>query len=124
MVVTEALLSDLDESTLRRLTGGSAQADYELDLSGLDQAHALASIERMIERQRFREDPREVVIRLDPATATSGETLFQPVGRALLASLKKGHISACRPLPITEGAGFYIEMPGKGDARDDVGEEA
>ena len=117
-------MSDLDERNFRRLFARSGDADYELDLTGLDLAHALGSIERMIERQRFREDPREVVIRLDPATATSGETLFQPVGRALLASLKKGHISACRPLPITEGAGFYIEMPGKGDARDDVGEEA
>jgi len=113
-------LSDLDERHLRRLFARSGDADYELDLTGLDQAHALASIERMVERQRFRDEPREVVIRLDPATATSGETLFQPVGRALLAIMKQGHISTCRPLPVTEGAGFYIEMPGKGEAEEDA----
>ena len=71
----ERSLSDLDERHLRRLFARSGQADYELDLTGLDCTHALASIERMVERQRFREEPRTVVVRLDPATATSGETL-------------------------------------------------
>lgn len=113
-------MSDLDERHLRRLFARSGQADYELDLTGLDRTHALASIERMVERQRFREEPRAVVVRLDPATATSGETLFQPVGRALLGFLKRGHVSSCRPLPITEGAGYYIEMPGRGEADPDA----
>ena len=111
MVVTEAPLSDLDESTLRRLTGGSAQADYELDLSGLDQAHALASIERMIERQRFRDEPRQVVVRIDPPSPGQGETLFQPVGRALLAYMKRGLVNSCRPLTTAEG--FNVALPGR-----------
>jgi hypothetical protein len=106
-------VSDIDERRLRRLFARSDQAAYELDLSGLDLPHALASLDRMVERQRFRPEPRNVVVRLDPASATSGPTLFQPVGRALLSFLRQGLVTTCRPLPAESGAGFYVEMPGK-----------
>ena len=83
---------------LRRITGFHDSAEYELDLQGLDLVHAEASIERMLERSRFR-PPRTVVIRIDPASATSGETLFQPVGRQLVEAMKAGAVARCRPLP-------------------------
>ena len=105
----------LDERELRRLSGRGVLADYELDLTGVDGEHARIAIERMLERQRFRDEPRSVVIRLDPASETSGETLFQPVGRQLVAAMKRGLVVRCAPLAPKEGAGFLIELPGRAD---------
>ena len=109
----------LDERNLRRISGRTGPADYELDLTGVDAEHARVAIERMLERQRFREAPRSVVIRIDPAGPDSGETLFQPVGRQLVAAMKQGLISRCWPLAPKDGAGFTIELPGRGDGGDD-----
>ncbi len=106
----------LDDRELRRLTGRGSPAEYELDLTGVDGEHARLAIARMLERQRFRGEPRSVVIRLDPAGPTSGETLFQPVGRQLLQAMKKGLIARCAPLSVKDGAGFTIELPGQEEA--------
>ena len=106
----------LKNEDLRRITGIHDSAEYELDLQGLDRLHAEASIERMLERSRFR-PPRDVVIRIDKASPTSGETLFQPVGRQLVEALKAGTVARCRPLP--EGsAGFWVELIGNPNAVD------
>ena len=106
-------MTTMDEDDLRRLFGEGRGAHYELDLTGVTLDHARQAIERMLERQRFRDDERSVVVRLDRASETSGETLFQPVGRLLLAAMKKGRIGRCRPLPLEQGAGYYIELPGR-----------
>lgn len=106
-------LSGRQARELRRLLGQSHEAEYELDLTGLDLAHSLASIDRMVERQRFRSEARSVVIRLDPATATSGETLFRPVGRHLLGLMRQTRIAKCRPLAGDKGAGFFVELAGR-----------
>jgi len=102
---------------IRRLTGFRHTAEYELDLCGIDLAHARASVERMLERSRFRR-PRSVVVRFDPAGPTSGETLFQPIGRMLLEAMRAGVVARCSPLP--EGrAGFWVQLTGKPDADDE-----
>ncbi len=103
-----------------RLLERGADADYEIDLSGLDLAHALASIDQMIERQRFREAERQVRVRLDPATARSGETLFQPVGRHLLGLMKRELVLRCTPLAGDAGSGFLLVLPGRGEDDEDV----
>ncbi len=105
-------LPDPETRRLTRLLARDGAADYELDLTGLDLPHALASIDQMVERQRFREDSRTVAVRLDPATETSGETLFQPVGRHLLALMKRDLIDRCSPRPNSDGGGFVVELPG------------
>lgn len=104
------------DEDLRRLTGYRDSAEYELDLLGLDLAHARASVERMLERSRFR-PPRTVVIRIDKATATSGETLFQPIGRQLVEAMKASLVLRCRPLPDGQ-AGFWVELAGNPNAAD------
>ena len=38
----------IDDEDIRRLTGMKDSAEYELDLCGLDLAHSIASVERMI----------------------------------------------------------------------------
>jgi len=104
----------LRDEDIRRLTGFRDTAEYELDLCGLDLAHARASVERMLERSRFRR-PRSVVVRIDPASPTSGETLFQPIGRQLLDALRAGLVTKCSPLPEA-GAGFWVRLKGNPDA--------
>jgi len=107
----------LRNEDIRRLTGFNDSAEYELDLRGLDLAHARASVERMLERSRFRR-PRSVVVRIDPASPTSGETLFQPMGRMLLEALRAGVVTKCSPLP-EGGAGFWVRLKGNPDAAEE-----
>ena len=112
----------LKPEDIRRITGLRDSAEYELDLCGLDRLHAEASVERMLERSRFRPS-RSVIVRIDKASATSGETLFQPIGRQLVAAMRADVVSRCRPLP--EGsAGFWVELIGNPNAteidQDDV----
>jgi hypothetical protein len=109
----------IDERNLRRLSGSGGPADCELDLRGVGPEEAGLAIARMLERQRFREAPRTVVIRLDPAGPESGETLFQPVGRQLVAAMKKGLVSRCSPIAPKDGAGFTVELPGR-KPQDDI----
>ena len=104
----------LDDEDVRRLTGMKDGAEYELELCGLDLPHSIASVERMIERSRFRK-PRSVAIRIDPATATSGETHFQPIGRFLVEAMKAGTVERCRPL-ADPGAGFWVSLTGNPNA--------
>ena len=100
----------LDDEDIRRLTGMKDAAEYELDLCGLDLAHSIASVEQMIERSRFRK-PRTVFIKIDPPTSTSGETLFQPIGRILVQAMKAGNVQQCRP-HIESGSGFWVSLRG------------
>jgi len=100
----------LNDEDIRRLTGMKDSVEYELDLCGLDLAHSIASVERMIERSRFR-TPRTIFIRIDPATATSGETLFQPIGRILVQAMKVGKVAQCRPL-LESDSGFWVSLRG------------
>ena len=105
-----------DEAQLRKLRritlSHDPRAEWELDLRGLDQLHARASVERMIERNRFGE-AKNVLIRFAPATPGGGETLFQPIGRLLVAYLKRGWVTRVNPLSAEiGGGGFYVELPG------------
>ena len=43
----------MDLRKLTRFLDVNGEAEYELDLRGLDLPHSLASIDRMVERQRF-----------------------------------------------------------------------
>lgn len=102
------------ERLLRRLAEAGSDADYELDLRGLDREHAEESVRRMLERNRFTE-PRSVRIRLQPPPPGGGETLFQPIGRLLLQARRHGLLSRLTPLPPEKGVGYRIETVGKAE---------
>ena len=104
-------LSGSEDRSLKRLIDRQAVADYELDLTGLDMAHAAASVDRMVERQRFRDAERSVLVRIDPATADSGETLFGRLGRHLLDLRRRGLIASMAPVDPDRGAGFNLILP-------------
>ena len=99
--------------------GGQASVDHELDLRGVSGAHARIAIERMLERKDFVE-ATTVVIRIDPATPTSGETLFLPIGRQLLDARRRRLVRHFTPLPEGDGGGFHVELPGHPGRSDDT----
>ena len=101
-----------EPDSIRALVGDRANGEHTLDLRGVSLSHARSAISRMLERWRS-DDLTSVVVRIDPATATSGETLFLPIGRQLLEALKRGLITRFHPLPEADGGGFYIELPGR-----------
>ena len=117
-------LSDSQGRRLKRLLGRRGESDYELDLTGLDLAHAVASVDRMVERQRFRDEERAVAIRIDPATPESGETLFGHLGRHLLDLMRRGLIARVTPLSPEHGAGFDVILPPGREKAPEAAEDA
>ena len=87
-----------DEFYANKLRGalGVADADAVLDLRGASADRAAASLQDMLERSRFGA-PKAVAIRLDAPTEGGGETLFQPIGKALLEAKKRGWIDIYQP---------------------------
>ena len=101
-----------EPDSIRALVGDRANGEHTLDLRGVSLNDARTAISEMLERSRS-DDLTSVVIRIDPATATSGETLFLPIGRQLLGARKRGLITRFHPLPEADGGGFYVELPGR-----------
>ena len=102
-----------DEYYANKLRGsrGVADAGAVLDLRGADAEKASAMLGEMLERSRFAA-AKTVAILLDPPVPGAGETLFQPVGRALLEAKKRGWIEHLQTLPAQDGLGFYVDLAG------------
>jgi hypothetical protein len=95
---------------------GRTDADAILDLTGAPRPKAEASLDDMLERSRFTA-PKTVAILLDGPPDGGGETLFQPVGRRLLAARKRGWITRLQTLPARDGLGFYVALAGRPPGR-------
>ena len=100
-----------DQDQVRDLVGDQAIADYELDLRGASGDEARLAIEQVLEGHGFVEGTT-LVIRIDPATPTSGETLFLPVGRQLLDARRRNLVNQFTPLPNGDGGGFHVALSG------------
>ena len=85
------------------------EAEGELDLRGVQASEALSLLKQVVQAGRP-ERPSSLVILIDPATATSGETLFLPVGRALLDAKRRGLLARCHPLSEDNDSGFFVEF--------------
>ncbi|WP_420402559.1 hypothetical protein [Nisaea sp.] len=109
-----------DHGDLKPLFGGNRDAEYELDLRGLDLPHSAASVERMLECSRFRA-PRSVRVLIDAPDGEGGGSHFQPLGRLLLDARKDGVLSAMATLPPDDALGFRIVTTGKPDGDEDGG---
>lgn len=109
----------LTEEEVRRLLGPQRPADSELDLRSVEPPRALRMLERTIQDGRYGR-PESVIIRIDPATPSSGETLFLPVGRALLEARRRRFVTRCHPLPEADGSGFYVQFSGDRKRRYDA----
>jgi len=110
----------VDHGELKPLFAGSRDAEYELDLRGLDLPHSAASVERMLERSRFRA-PRSVRVLIDAPDGAGGGSHFQPLGRLLLDARKNGVLTAMTTLPPDDELGFRVVTTGKPDGDDDGG---
>ena len=93
---------------------GIVDAGTVVDLREADREQAAASIQEMLERSRFAKG-QSVAIRLSPPREGGGETLFQPVGKALLEARRRGWIVGLQTLPAQDGLGFFIVLSGKPD---------
>ena len=91
---------------------GVVDADACSILRGHHAGEGAASIQDMLERSRFAQG-KSVAIRLDPPPEGGGETLFQPVGKALLEAKKRGWIDQLQALLDQDGLGFYVVLAGK-----------
>ena len=96
---------DIDEAM--RYAGDKYTADAALDLSGMEEAEAIRTLDEACAEPS--EYFRSLIVRFDPAGPDTGETLFLPVGRYLLEKKKAGEISRLENL-LEIGAGFYIEF--------------
>jgi hypothetical protein len=97
---------------------GAVDAESVLDLRDASREQAAASIQDMLERSRFAKG-KSVAIRLSPPPEGGGETLFQPIGKALLEAKKRGWIERLQTLPAQDGLGFYVVLAGKPDRPED-----
>jgi hypothetical protein len=93
---------------------GVADAQTILDLRKSTREQAAAAIQEMLERSRFAKE-QSVAIRLAPPREGGAETLFQPIGKALLEARKRGWIVRLQTLPAPDGLGFYVMLAGKPD---------
>ncbi len=91
---------------------GVVDAESVLDLRQASREQAAASIQDMLERSRFAQS-KTVAIRLAAPPEGGGETLFQPIGKALLEAKKRGWIERLQTLPAPDGLGFYVVLSGK-----------
>jgi hypothetical protein len=91
---------------------GVSDAEAVLDLRGAAREQAAASLQDLLERSRFAAR-RSVAVRLDPPPEGGGETLFQPVGKALLEAKRRGWVEQLQTLPARDGLGFYVVLAGK-----------
>lgn len=109
-----------EERLLDGLVAGPDDAEYHLDLDGLDIPHATESVRQMLERNRFRA-PRTILVTVgDPAPGGS-DNLFQPIGRQLLDARRGGIVDAMKPITSDHGPGYWIRTVGKeGAPADDV----
>jgi len=90
---------------------GVADADHVLDLRLVDRVGAEAALAALIAGAD--EGPaRTVAVRLAAPIPGAGETLFQPVGRALLDARKAGVVESLSPLPGQDGLGFFVRVRG------------
>ena len=77
---------------------GVSDAEAVLDLRGASREQAAGSIRDMLQRSRFAQG--EERRRASPGPPEGGgETLFQPVGKALLEAKKRGWIQRLQTLP-------------------------
>ena len=98
-----------------RFVRPASATDDVWELRGMAPATAIAFLSQMLERCRGGSS-RRVLVRIDPATATSGETLFLPVGRRLLEARRQGLVEQFHPLPAA--GGFWVALRGPSQAMD------
>jgi hypothetical protein len=92
---------------------GLTDAEAVLDLRGATREQAAASIQGHAGAQPVRGQQDRGGAPRSPARGRAGETLFQPIGRALLEAKKRGWVDRLQTLPSRTGLGFYVALAGR-----------
>ena len=90
---------------------GLGAADEVMDLRDATRESAAAALQDMLELSRSGA-AKTVAILLLPPPEGGGETLFQPIGKALLEAKKRGWIDRLQTLPAEDGLGFFVALAG------------
>lgn len=96
-------MPEYKSNPLEALAFSPGDADEIVDLCGLPREAALAQVEELI---TVAPAGRRYLLRFTPAGGDGQETLFQPLGRQLLAARRAGRLLSC--LPTGDGAGYLI----------------
>ncbi|MFM7347699.1 MAG: hypothetical protein ACKO1J_20295 [Tagaea sp.] len=91
------------------IAGAAFEAEATLELRNLGREAALAKLRTLVE-VRAGPGPRRWTVLIQPARPGGGETLFQPVGRYLLAAKRARKIFAVAPLADPPGGGFLVDL--------------
>lgn len=83
--------------------------DHEADLTGLSENDALAKLSEALDTCRIM-GLRALLVKFEPATASSGPTLFQPVGQALREAKQQGYVDYCHPIADKGCGGFLVVL--------------
>jgi len=94
-----------DSNPLENLAFDNQDADETVDLRGLARNDACARVSDLINNAP---PGRRYLLRFTAATGDGCETLFQPLGRQLLAARRAGRLASC--LPAADGAGYLIAI--------------
>jgi hypothetical protein len=104
-----------EERLLDGLIAGPDDAEYHLDLAGLDGAHAGESVRLMLERNRFR-PARTILVTVGTPVEGAADNLFPPIGRQLLDARRTGLLDGMKPITSDHGPGYWIRTVGKPDS--------
>ena len=95
-----------DKNPLENLQFAPGDADEDIDLTKMSHNEALSYVDELLTQDI---KSRSYCLRFAAAKGDGSETLFQPLGRRLLAARKDGVLA--RFLPISDGAGYFIAFP-------------
>ncbi len=102
-------MSDIDPEKLAALDGLPGEADVTLDLRGATLSQASKALDETIAESR-QTGASGIVVHIDPATPTSGETLFQPLARQLLKARAAGDLHRFKPFVAQGLCGFHLQF--------------
>lgn len=97
----------LDPEDARALQTENMEVDLEIDLTAMAREAAMEKLAYELAEGR-REGRERVLVRFTPASPTSGETLFLPVGRYLRDEVRTGR--AVRAMPAMDGSGWVVRL--------------
>lgn len=101
-------MTEFEKDPLTQLPMGYEDVDETVDLHDLSPEQALSRVTRLIAAAP---SGRRYLLRFAPARGDGCETLFQPLGRALLAERRSGRLSGC--LPTRDACGYIIVTGGR-----------
>ena len=89
--------------------GDNADAEFELDLRGLETVDALHAVAHMIMKHSL--DTRTVAIRLSHPPVPG---LFSAIGKELKTQIAQGTVTRVTPVPVEKnGPGFLVRVAGQ-----------